>query len=477
MTMRAYGTLDEAPVAAPRPRRVGRTGALVGLACFALVACAGLFGLSSSHPDAAVDANRDKRRFAVTDGVGEKAKLVMAGGSDLRFVTFGFNADKSKAIPLVQGKASSNWGDDWEAFRNSLPEHDIAAAVYNFPYWVDDDSYAVEPILVTWKPKGVTKRELARAGYFLGAILLKTKGVNRKFALDEIGDTYEDFCIGTMEVNKKFCQLERVFHSCPYDRAAPKGPCKAKQCAGATYQAGGDGAIPKECCTFITEWCRANPKSAGCGNVVSDNVDLICKAPPPDETPTVLAVPEKAAKCDTVACQQACARFDKPEDTWKKCASCPTDYKRRNGKAMMCHPKALGFLKMRCCGAAKECAKDLDKVTCNTLEAFKCQFVEHLQCPALIVKQKADNAKAAKEAAKCVCKDDKGKGCSDAKAFKEYTCWNDPKFATSEDPASVPCTCTSKTTECGPKVTCRGIQAPKAAAGKAKAAEGKPGKH
>jgi hypothetical protein len=285
------------------------------LSVVALATVVGIAGIVPVRLGTAVDSNRDKARLAVTDGVIEKVKEVLSEKGDLRLVTLGFNADKTKIVPLVQGKSSSNWPEDWEAFRNSLPESDVAAAVYNFPYWINDDKFAVEPVLITWKPvKGVEPREMARAGYFLGAIMLATKGVNRKFALQNIGDKYGEFCKYTMKVKAEDCDLERTFHSCPFAKTDPKSPCMAGECAGATYQAGGDGAVPKECCEYITEFCRTKPKYKGCGNAVTSQIEGMCNQPPPDETPTVLVVPKEEAKCDD-ACQKPCALFKNKGET------------------------------------------------------------------------------------------------------------------------------------------------------------------
>ena len=122
-----------------------------------------------------------------------------------------------------------------------------SVGVYNFEYWVDDESTGVEPIMITWAPVHLTDFEEARAGYYLPGIILAlntdegriktlamgedTIGTQQKghavapehtgfsgpYRLESISDTYEEFCKNEMGMPEKDCALEKGFHNCPFE--------------------------------------------------------------------------------------------------------------------------------------------------------------------------------------------------------------------------------------------------------------------
>jgi len=355
--------------------------------------------------------NRDKINLAVLTGVKEKADEVMNPGlgKNLRFVIFGFTKDRESVIPLVEGTKSNNWEADWTSFKNSLPEVDVAAAVYNFPYWVSDTQFTEESILITWRPDDVDPREIARGGYFLGSIILSTKGVKQKFALSTIDESYNDYCVQVMGIDAGFCGMERDFHNCPFgptpqsgkgkgsssDRRVTGGilsPCDASECDGATFEEFKDaapGSMPDTCCNYITDFCKKNMDFPGCHPVSMTNIELLCEITDPDEIPTVFVDPNYTA-CDKAVCGEPCTLFDEPSDTFTKCSGCPVNmhkYEEHNNMVMQCHPEALGFQDRRCCGLSAECTDGLSKDECDTLDVFECKHMDHNLCAGFVEEQ------------------------------------------------------------------------------------------
>jgi hypothetical protein len=242
--------------------------------------------------------------------------------SGLRWAIFGFNSDETKIIPLTAMPASADWEKDFKMFTNGLPEEKAAVGVYNFEYWVDQDTTGVEPIMITWAPHctilddevslrrrrhciGMDAREEAKAGYFLPNIIialnseeaqgrintLKMKGHEKAlednigaqkkgyspvpdvlmysgpYRLDKISDSYYDFCTTEMGLPEKDCALEKGFHNCPFesedeDAWTEANPCKQGVCAGDSFERV-DGALPgtisQACCDYIEDQFCADP--------------------------------------------------------------------------------------------------------------------------------------------------------------------------------------------------------------------------
>merc|ERR1719486_319867 len=230
--------------------------------------------------------------------------------SGLRWAIFGFNSREDKIIPLTAAPATADWEKDFKMFTNALPEEKAAVGVYNFEYWVDQDTTGVEPIMITWAPHcdtrtdemdldrrwgpciGLDPREEARAGYYLPNIILalnsaegrintlKMKGhenalsdnigaqkkgfspvpdfqmFSGPYRLDSISDSYYNFCTTEMGLPEKDCALEKGFHNCPFesedeDAWTDANPCKQAVCAGDSFERV-EGALPgtisQACC-------------------------------------------------------------------------------------------------------------------------------------------------------------------------------------------------------------------------------------
>jgi len=390
------------------------TASKLGLIVFGIlsVACIVAFApLGSNNVNTSLDMNRDRFNFAVMKGVQEKAQEVMDPtlGKDLRFAIFGFTKDRESVIPIIEKAKSNDWEADWSSFKNSLPEADIAAAVYNFPYWVSDSEFTEESILITWRPDNVDPRELARGGYFLGSVILSTKGVQRKFALTSIDESYSNYCVSVMGIDSDFCAMERDFHNCPFgpsseDAEDMQSPCDATECDGATfedYKEAAPGSMPDSCCDYVADFCQVYEDFPGCHPVSMINFELLCKIKDPDQVPTVFVDPDYIA-CEE-ECKQPCTMFDDPKDTFEKCSACPSDlmkHEEYDNVVMQCHPEALGFRLSRCCGFSEECTSDLSQDECETLESFSCKFIDHYQCVGLVQQQQvsAEEVEAAEAA-------------------------------------------------------------------------------
>merc|ERR550537_184055 len=119
--------------------------------------------------------------------------------SGLRWAVFGFNSRKNKIIPLTAAPATADWEKDFKMFTNALPEYTAAVGVYNFEYWVDQDTTGVEPIMITWAPKCVILDDEVSARRRRHSIGAQKKGYapvpdihmySGPYRLDSISDMY-----------------------------------------------------------------------------------------------------------------------------------------------------------------------------------------------------------------------------------------------------------------------------------------------
>lgn len=244
-----------------------KTVVLAFAGLFVVGAVVGLSAVSSNATSSAVNANRNKGQLAAVPGVMEKTQEVlnMTSGDDLRYAIFSFtpccenDCGECKIVPTVQGQRSADWAADWKSFNNALPEDSVAAAVYNFEYFTGESSTANKPILITWAPPQTSDKQLARAGYYLGSVILATDGVSEHYPLQEMGEGYMDFCTDVLQIDSDMCAKEGDFHNCPFENdagLAPEGtPCEAPQCDGAAFTnpdlSADEGTIPDECCAYI----------------------------------------------------------------------------------------------------------------------------------------------------------------------------------------------------------------------------------
>jgi len=389
-----------------------KTVVLAFAGLFVVGAVVGLSAVSSNATSSAVNANRNKGQLAAVPGVMEKTQEVlnMTSGDDLRYAIFSFtpccenDCGECKIVPTVQGQRSADWAADWKSFNNALPEDSVAAAVYNFEYFTGESSTANKPILITWAPPQTSDKQLARAGYYLGSVILATDGVSEHYPLQEMGEGYMDFCTDVLQIDSDMCAKEGDFHNCPFENdagLAPEGtPCDAPQCDGAAFTnpdlSADEGTIPDECCAYIKDYCAngENMESPGCHPVTLRSVTRLCAIEEPDETPDLI-LPEDEEQLCTDDCMQPCAFFESEDATWQKCSACPTDGLVGDaGFAAQCYPGAIGFKNERCCGIADECntAEAASALACDTLEDFGCVWLEHNQCPEELAQQTYDAA-------------------------------------------------------------------------------------
>lgn len=424
-----YGTVATELVVEPKTQ--SRRGAVVAVALLVVGLAAVLTAghLSSQHAAAAVHPNKMKAQQSPMLGVNEKAlQLLNTTTYGLRWVIIRFNQDKTAMEPVMQGLASDDWELDWKSFTNAITfedDTDLAPCVglYNFPFWDDENTMGVQPLVLTYSPAGANSKEIARFGYFLGSLLLATDA-NKKMsafdyvALDDPSEDYETFCRDTMQkdgVDGGKCMLETQFHNCPWDPLAEGSPCEADQCEGASFEkpdADASGTIPVACCNYVMdEFCKEadNIGTHGCHKALLRQLSKICDEPVADETPELLVTPGKVQKCEA-DCVQPCLFFADPADTWKKCSACETDGLAHDDKIYQCHSKALGFQWNRCCGIQDSCqAKEAQNAEmCDALEYFECSWEIHTDCDGIEVEQTA--AKKIKDEQEA-----SGKGCCESK--------------------------------------------------------------
>jgi hypothetical protein len=390
---------------------------------------------SSVQMDSVVDANRQRATLAKVDpgvrALGLEVLNMTVHG--LRWAIMGFDRRRETIIPLTSGPASADWERDFKMFTNALPEASAAMAVYNFEYWVDDESTGVEPIMITWAPQHLTPFEEARAGYYLPAVILalntdegriKTQamgmddigkakkghmqtehtGFSGPYRLESISDTYESFCLNEMGMPDKECALEKGFHNCPFESEDPEewtdaNPCARPECDGASFQrpeGALPGTIPDMCCRYIEDDFCAAPEhysTMGCHEVTIAAIDRLCEVPRPAAPVNIEWSWAEEAKC-TSMCANACGTFLKPEKTWQNCEGCrmdlmPDDNAQNPGQISLCYPGAVGYQMDTCCGSFQSedgsffCEQDhnLSSEACNLLEYFDCAWIPQKDCP------------------------------------------------------------------------------------------------
>lgn len=387
-------------------------GMMVGAVCAAAVVRISS-GMVETRQEVAsvVDANRDRLARAPVPGVMEKsAEVANITSFGLRWVIFGFTTQRDQIIPLMQGRATDDWEKDFITFKNALPKNDVAGGLYNFEYWDDDESRETKVVLVSWRPESVTDREEARAGFYLGSLMVATDDyVEEHYPMTTMHDNYFEFCSQTMGIPIKQCALDKRFHNCPFNTGNDEdsnlphdNPCVMESCQGSTFQdpnAALDGAIPQACCDYIVEdFCMdaENMANHGCHPTTVAAITKLCELPPIPEVPELLVTPEEEQLC-LDDCANSCRTFDDPNDTWKKCSACPIDGLAHDldgdgpnpALVYQCHSDALGFEMERCCGIAPECgAPDAQAdFMCGALEYFECGWVDHRDCPELKVSQ------------------------------------------------------------------------------------------
>jgi len=370
-----YGTM-EAPAleAQPAKRSVGRN--VVAFAAVALMVV-GVVAFSSGYTSSTrvssvVDANRGRLDMGQIDpGVRELGKEVLnMTVSGLRWAIFGFDARKTKIQPLTAGPATADWDKDFKMFTNALPENGAAVGVYNFEYWVDDQSTGLEQIMITWAPHcdrtnwmteakrrdpciGLSEREEAQAGYFLPGVILALNmyegrvntlkmpgheeslndniGAQKKgyapvpegdffsgpYRLESISDTYYEFCNVEMGLPEKDCALEKGFHNCPFESEDEEqwtdaNPCKQPVCGGDEFtrpEGAEPGTISQGCCDYIEDkFCAdpANYATVGCHAVTLTAIDKLCEVPNPPEPVVVEFHWSDEARCSGL-CADPCA--------------------------------------------------------------------------------------------------------------------------------------------------------------------------
>jgi len=437
----SYGALESQAAPQENSQRVGAKYVL-GFAAVALLTV-GVVALSSHtgsvQVDAVADANRNRATIAKVDpGVRELGLEVLnMTVHGLRWAIMGFDRRRETIIPLTSGPATADWEKDFKMFTNALPEASAAIAVYNFEYWVDNESTGVEPVMITWAPVHLTPFEEARAGYYLPAVILalntdegrlstlamankndaigKTKaghsgydhtGFSGPYRLESISDTYESFCMNEMGMPQKECALEKGFHNCPFESEDPEewtdgNPCARPECDGASFQrpeGALPGTIPDACCRYIEDdFCAApeNYATMGCHEVTIAAIDRLCEIPKPAMPVKIEWSWAEEAKCTTM-CASACGTFLKPEKTWQNCEGCrmdlmPDEDAQNPGQISLCYPGAVGYQMDTCCGNALTedgeffCEQDhnLSAEACNLLEYFDCQWVPQQDCPEL----------------------------------------------------------------------------------------------
>lgn len=439
MVSQQYGTLEaQTEPVAPKSSVSKYVIAFAAVALVTIGVVAMSTGVKSTRVNMVTDSNRNRATIAKVDpGVAELGQKVLnMTVNGLRWGIMGFNMAKDEIIPLTAGPATADWEKDFKMFTNALPELDAAVGVYNFEYWVDDESTGLEPIMITWAPMGIDPAEEARAGYYLPSIILalnsdegrintegmatssndnigKQKaghsgydhtGFSGPYRLDSISDNYASFCENEMGMPEKDCNLEKAFHNCPFqseDEAlwTETNPCKQTVCDGDSFQnpdGAESGTISQACCDYIQkDFCAAaeNYGTMGCHQVTLAAIDKLCEVPQPAEPVIVETTWSEEAKC-APACANSCNTFDDPNDTWRLCEGCRMDLMEdpnaeNENQISQCYPTALGYEMNTCCGNELtadgeffcEQAENLSDVACNMLEYYNCKWIPQNDCP------------------------------------------------------------------------------------------------
>lgn len=269
--MQEYGTLE--PVVVEKRSRGKYAVVFAGVMLCAVFAA--FTFTTSAQVNSAVNSNKDKATYSPVAGRDLVESVIE--DSSKRFAVFRFTPDKSMIVPTVTLDATMDWTGDWNAFTAALPEEDLAAGVYNFPYWVDADNYDVTSIMFTWAPSSLDPRAMARAGYFLGSAALLAKGVDGVVAINSLEQTYYQTCQSINEIDDELCDLAGEAHGCPFNGDA--SPCTQPVCDGASLVNGGaPGSVSDDCCDAMKSFCAipGNAGNKGCHVVVKTNWERAC---------------------------------------------------------------------------------------------------------------------------------------------------------------------------------------------------------
>lgn len=448
---------------------------LVGVVAFCAVAALS-FGATTSSVDPAtmLDYNKIRAENAQIPGVAATCKRVTSGHvpegkKEMRFAVFGFNSDtevrkerwehdptKDFFVPLVEYPSTTNWAKDWEVFKSVLPENDVAVGVFKFPIWDKrellpegeqpaDDVYGVINLVVTWKPEGVSGRELRRGGFFLPRVLIaceeemgETFGATQHIALSSKSNndnTYFDICATLADEDA--CAIEKEFFDCPFDAKLHDTPCNHAACSGADF-VDAPGAIPQECCQYIhTQYCPFNPDAPGCSDIAEDLIKNVCSVYDDDKFEALdnielmdfnecgpvlgaggvmvryysnqmckcvfendkcfdneLCKRDRSCSvegvktykgCDPERCRSPCSQFQVATDSSAYCSGCPP---LKDG--YKCFEGATGYKEYECCGLNVLCTGESvinDEEKCNMFDALGCGWGNNGFCSDLLAKQ------------------------------------------------------------------------------------------
>lgn len=321
-------------------------------------------------------ANRDKLELAPMDGVQEAAADVMGEESKTRGVVIAFNPARDKMLASVRIPKTDDWKKDWAALRDALPEDDVAAAIFSFPYWAGPASMTSKPVLFTSRPGGVDFKDEYLAGYWLGPLIIASEGVHSVKSFQ--GENYFEMC-EKLEIDRDLCQLENQFHDCPFagddtevNPCTQKGKDGVPVCGGSYIEADvAAGSISKDCCAAIDSYCSEDQERTGCRGDTLEMIVANCNAPVPEAEVTPAMEFFLTQSCDAVCAVKKCVEFENPADTYKSCSGCTGDFRESP-----CSPTQPGFVTFRCAGNADTCKGAANEVDCS-IYGSDCMWATH----------------------------------------------------------------------------------------------------
>lgn len=311
-------------------------------------------------------ANRDKTNLAPMEGVEEAAADILAEDSKTRGYVITFNPARDKMVAAVRIPKSDDWKTDWEDLQAALPENDVAAAIYSFPFWAGPAAETSKPVLFTSRPNVDYKDEYL-AGYWLGPLIIASEGVHK--VKSYTGENYFEMC-SKLGIEEQLCQLENQFHECPFaGDDSEVNPCTEKDengravCGGSYVEEEVDtGSISKACCLSIDKYCGEDQERVGCRGATLEMIMANCNAPMPEiEVTPLMEFYEKQA-CDAICGTRSCIEFEDARDTYKQCAGCNGSFKE-----YPCSPSQPGFMAMRCAGPEDVCGDAMSEFDCGVL--------------------------------------------------------------------------------------------------------------
>lgn len=310
------------------------------------------------------EANRDKMALAPLQGVDEAAADILSEESKTRGIVITFDPSRTKMVASVRIPKTDDWKKDWNSLLDALPEDDVAAAIYSFPFWEGPAAESSKPVLFTSRPKTVDFKEQYLAGYFLGPLIIATEGVHKVKSVE--GENYFEMC-RKLRIDDSNCELENQFHDCPFaGDDSEVNPCTQKDengkavCGGSFIEEEVDtGSISKACCTVIDEYCGADSERMGCRGDTLEMIVANCNAPMPEPEVTPLMEFYLTQVCAPICGVKKCVDFEEPGDTYVKCAGCTGDF-----KTSKCSPTQPGFMEYRCAGVSDDCVNSKNEVEC-----------------------------------------------------------------------------------------------------------------